>query len=415
MRIAEISVHGCPMRPVGGRDTGGMNVYLRELSAELGKLGAWVDVFTRRHDCDEPDVMALSDRVRLVHIAAGDPEDVSKTGIYAHLPDFLRNLRYFHGRNALGYDVVHSHYWLSTPAAQQFSVEMGVPHVITFHTLGEVKNQARPAEMEPPLRFEVERKAIALSDAIIAFTIEEGDNLVHTYGAHRDKIKVIPCGVDVSLFRPLDRQKARSELGIGADLKVLLFAGRPQPFKGVDLLLHALSCLDGEKNLRLLVVGGDSESEVELARLRSLARELCIEDSVAFLGAVEHERMPIFYNAADVCAVPSYHESFGLVAVEAMACSTPVVASRVGGLVTTVEHGKTGFLVEERSGEAFANALRTLLKDEKLRRRMGQEARSSALRFDWTVVARRVLGVYQELASANPSLVPQGGPAVSET
>ena len=396
MRIAEISVHGCPFRPLGSKDTGGMNVYVQQLSLELGRVGVEVDVFTRWHDPKEPEVVAIGERAHLIHIVAGEQEDVPKLDIYQRLPQFLDNLRRFMERKGLEYDLVHSHYWLSAWAAEQLKAETGIPHVATFHTLGAVKNRARPSEMEPELRIDTERKAIAAADRIIAFTAEERADLIGIYGASADRVSIIPCGIDLGLFHPWDKQKARSELGID-DSKVLLFAGRIEPIKGIDILLRAMACLANGEELRLLVVGGDSASADEVARLCSLARALGIEDRVTFFGAVEHGRMPLFYNAADVCVVPSYYESFGLVAAEALACGTPVVASRVGGLATIVKDGDTGYLVDGPSHEAFAQCLELLLAEEELRRRMAAAARSSVMKYAWPAVARRVLHVYGEV------------------
>lgn len=400
MRIAKISVHGCPIRSLGGKDTGGMNVYVRELSRELGKLGVWVDIFTRWHDRNDPEVVAIGERVRLIHIAVGEPEDTPKTDIYQFLPEFSHKLRRFQEREGTVYDLLHSHYWLSVSAAERLKAQLGIPHVATFHTLGEVKNRVRPAEMEPALRLEVEKKAIPIVDALIAFTTDEKDNLISIYGAQPEKVKVIPCGIDMDLFRPMDKGKARSELSLPNSSKILLFAGRIQPFKGIDILLRAVSCLLDDQKLRLFIIGGDSESDDELTRLRTLSTELGLDGKVTFCGAMEHGEMPLFYSAADICVVPSYHESFGLVAVEALACGTPVVASCVGGLATIVKDGETGYLIDELSPEAFAQRLELLLSDERLRRRMRDAARPSVMTYEWSIVSRQVLNVYEELTGA---------------
>ncbi len=396
MRIAQINVHGCPLRPLGSRDAGGMNLYLRHLSQELAGLGIEVDVFTRQHDGKEPEVM-IGETARLIHIAAGKPEDMPKAHIYDYLPQFLSNLRRFLGREGNTYDLLHSHYWLSASVAEPLKHQLGIPHVATFHTLGEVKNRARPAEMEPGRRLEVERETAAVADAIIAFTTEEKDNLVGIYGVPPGKVKVIPGGVDLKLFHPIDKERARRELGIAGGTNLLLFVGRLEPFKGIDILLGAVARLSHIRQLRLLVAGGDSTSGGDMSRFCALASELGIGNSVTFLGAVEHGRLPLFYNAADVCVVPSYHESFGLAAVEALACGTPVIASRIGGLATIIKDGETGYLVDELSAEAFARHLEVLLGNRELQRRMGDAARSSVRQYAWPKMARQVLRVYEEL------------------
>jgi D-inositol-3-phosphate glycosyltransferase len=400
MRIAKISVHGCPLRSLGGKDTGGMNVYVRQLSRELGKLGVEVDIFTRWHDPQEPEVVGIGERVRLIHIAAGEQEDAPKTDIYSCLPQFLHNFHRFQEREGTVYHLLHSHYWLSVRAAERLKLQLRIPHIATFHTLGEVKNRARPAEMEPVLRLEVEKKDVPAADAIIAFTAEEKDNLISIYGAQPEKVKVIPCGVDLDLFHPMDKVRARSELGFSNSSTILLYAGRIQAFKGIDILLRAVACLLADKELHLFIIGGDLESEDEITRLRTLSTELGIDGKVTFYGATEHGKMPLFYSAADICVVPSYHESFGLVALEALACGTPVVASRVGGLTTIIKDGETGYLVDELTPEAFAQRLELLLNDEKIKQRMGDAAHSSVMKYEWSMVARQVLNVYKELTGA---------------
>jgi D-inositol-3-phosphate glycosyltransferase len=406
MRIAMICVNRCPLRPLGGKDTGGMHLYVRQLSQELGRLGVEVDIFTRWHDASESEVMEIGKKARLIHIAAGEREDILKTDIYHCLPQFSSNLRHFLDREGVAYDLLHSHYWLSALAGEQLQAQLGIPHVATFHTLGEVKNRARPAEMEPILRIETERKAVASADCIIAVSAEEKDDLINIYGARLGRVKVIPCGVDLGLFHPTDKEKLRSELGLSGHSKIILYAGRIEPFKGIDILLRAVACLEDKKDLRLLIVGGDSDSDGEVARLRSLASELGIEERVIFWGTVEHDRMPLFYNAANVCVVTSYHESFGLVAVEALACSTPVVAPRVGGLATIIKDGETGYLIDDRSGEAFAQRLELLLSDEVVRQRMEDAARPSVMKYAWPIVARQVLSTYEELSTARVPLIP---------
>ena len=397
LRIAEICIHGCPLRTLGGKDSGGMNVYVRELSRQLGRQGHKVDVFTRWHDHEEPGVMPLGENTRLIHLAAGEREDMPRQDIYHYLPQFLSNVCHFMEREGVKYDLLHSHYWLSARAAEQLKARLGIPHVATFHTLGLVKKRARPEEQEPELRIDTEREAVAAADRVIAFSAGEREDLANLYGAHREKVAVIPCGVDLDLFRPMDRSQARRELGVDG-AKVLLFAGRLQPLKGIDILLKAMACLEDWRELCLLIAGGDAESEDEMARLGFLAAELGISQRVSFLGAVAHERMPLLYNAANVCVVPSYHESFSLVAIEALACGTPVVASRVGCLTTTISDGQTGYLVPHLSAEAFAQRLRLLLGDEELERRLGAQGRNSVMKYRWSAIADQVLEVYRALA-----------------
>jgi D-inositol-3-phosphate glycosyltransferase len=376
-----------------------MNLYVRHLSRELDRLGVEVDIFTRRHDPSEPEVMKIGERTRLIHIPAGEPADIPKMDIYNYLTEFQTNLLAFLRREGARYDLVHSHYWFSALVAGPLKVRLRVPGVVTFHTLGEVKNRALATEEEPRLRIQAEREVVAMADGIIVFTSEEKDNLVELYGSQSQKIRVIPGGVDLKSFHPMNKEKVRRELDLLNYARVMLFAGRIQPIKGLDLLLRAISHLPDGRQTRLLVVGGNAGRADELVRMNSLANELGIGHKVAFMGVVAHERMPLFYSAADVCVIPSHHESFGLVAVEALATGTPVVASRVGGLATIVRDGETGYLVDELSPEAFALHLCLLLGDEEVRRVVAGGARPSVAEYDWSLMARRVLSVYEEIAA----------------
>lgn len=233
------------------------------------------------------------------------------------------------------------------------------------------------------------------SDRLTAFTPEERCDLVEIYGANPERVMVIPGGVDTDLFHPVDQAQARRELGLG-DGKILLFAGRIEPIKGIDILIRAMALIKGNKGLRLLIVGGDLDGNTEVSRLRSLAGTLGINDRVRFWGAAEQDRMPLFYNAADICVIPSLHESFCLVALEAMACGTPVVASRVGGLMTTIRDGKTGFLVRELVPEAFAERLELILGNEGLAQRLGNAGHITADEYKWSAIAGKLLSVYEQ-------------------
>jgi len=406
MRIAKICVNRCPLMPLGGKDTGGMHLYVRELSRELGRMGVEVDLFTRWHSSMDSEVMEVGDKVRLIHIAAGEQEDILKTDIYECLPQFTSNLRRFIESESVTYNLVHTHYWLSALVGEQIQDRLGIPHIATFHTLGEVKNRVRPAEREPDLRIKAEKMAVNSADCVIAVSAEEKNDLVNIYEARPDNVKVIPCGVDLGLFQSMDKEMVRRELGLPEHSKILLFVGRIEPFKGIDVILRTLAGLGGGEDLHLLIVGGDADSDGELDRLRSLATELGIEEMVTFWGTVEHERIPLLYNAADICVIASYHESFGLVALEALASGTPVVAPRVGGLSTIISDGETGYLIDNRSVGDFTRHLERLLDDDALLQRMGHAARPSVMKYAWPLVAHQVLSIYEELATAQVPLMP---------
>ncbi|MBA2447592.1 MAG: glycosyltransferase [Chloroflexi bacterium] len=413
LRVAVLSVHTCPLAPLGGWETGGMNVYVRELSRELGKLGVATDVFTRRQDPDVPTVVELGEHARVVHVDAGPPRHMDKYEVVDYLSEFACNLQRF--RNFVGarYDLIHAHYWLSGRLATLFQEHWGVPVVAMFHTLAQMKNRVAvdASELEQQIRVDIERRTMATADRVIAATDVDRAQMLMAYGANPRTVTVVPGGVNLGLFRPGSRRQARRALGFG-DERVLLFVGRIQRLKGIDLLLRAAAELaDDPAGLRIVIVGGISqgahgrvsEEERESARLHALAAELGLERLTDFVGPVPHERLPLFYRAADVTVMPSTYESFGLVAVESLACGTPVVASRVGGLPTIVRDGENGFLIPWRHPRLFADKIRAVLTDPTLRRRLRRNGLATAQHFGWSAVAERTLDVYDTVLSRRAS------------
>ena len=404
-RVAILSYHTSPMAALGGRDTGGLNVYVRELAGELAARGHEVDVFTRRSDPKAPETVALAaGPARLVHIDAGPAAELEKDALPAHVAAFEQGVAAFAEREGMRYDLVHTHYWLSGLAGEGLKKRWDVPHIAMFHTLGEVKSRSRLSEREPEPRIEAERLIAREADRIVVAGRDERQLLVSLYGATAERISVVPCGVNLDLFQPIAKDEARKRLGLRDDDQILLFVGRIEPLKGVDILLGAAAQLEADSDCFVLVIGGDSTAQDgEMAHLRELATELGIAERVTFMGAVDHERLPDFYSAADVCVVPSFYESFGLVALEAMACGTPVVASRVGGLTGFVRDGETGYLIPWRCPEPFAERLEMLLGNEELRRAFGQSSREAVERYRWGNVAEAVLGLYRELIEGIPA------------
>jgi D-inositol-3-phosphate glycosyltransferase len=399
-RIAVLSVHTSPLAALGQRETGGMNVYIRELARELGSRGFSVDIFTRRVDASEPVVVSPSENVRVVHIECGPDGFLEKELLFSHLAEFTRGVERFSvpdieiPLSGPPYDLVHSHYWLSGKVGMELARRWSVPHVTMFHTLGEVKNRARGTEKEPPVRIEIERQIAASADRIVVASQHERNLLMRLYNAPAERIVVEPLGVDLSVFQPFARDEARRALGLDQG-PIVLFVGRIEPLKGLDLLIKALGDLDGP--FTLLVVGGDDRASGLLSEIRVQAGNLGIERQIRFIGSVQHDQLPLYYSAADVCVVPSYYESFGLVAVEAMACGTPVVASRVGGLTSTVRDGVTGYLIPWRCPEPFTERLETLLANGELRDNLGLAARRAAQDFGWERVGDGVEQLYRSL------------------
>ncbi len=398
-----LSVHSCPLGQLGGRDTGGMNVYVRELARALGEQGHRVDIYTRAHDVRDKQVYFPGRNVRLIHIRAGGLEDMGKTAQYRHLPEFTSGLEGFRTRQGLEYDLVHSHYWLSGQVGQWLSGMWRVPNIVMFHTLGVVKTRLGIGHNETELRLETERGLVRDCHRIITATEREKGDLVSHYQASPQKIRIIPCGVNLELFKPIDRETSRQTLGLNGD-NLILFVGRIEPLKGIDRLLRAVGYLKGQPGLRLIVIGGDDFSQSEVARLEALSRDLGIEGSVSFPGSVPQERLSLFYSAADVLVVPSYYETFSLVVLESLACGTPVVATDVGIAAGVIRPGKTGYLVADNSPPKLARAIERSLS---LDRNGADSARETILDFDWSNIARALTEEYYSVLAAIPSPCPR--------
>ena len=397
-RAAFITLHACPLAAPGRGKSGGMNVYVRQLASALGELGMKIDIFTREHSDVANRVETIGSNVRVIHINVGEP-DAHLDDLYDLLPDFLEQLNKFREEEGLEYDVVHSHYWLSSWVGRELSQELAIPHVVTFHPLSLIKMQSRAGEEEQSERSVIETKVIATADRIIAFSPHERDAMARLYAADANKITLVPCGVDLEVFRPLNQKAVRSSLGLNGE-KILLYVGRVEPIKGLDLLVETAAQMDSEDGVRMIVVGADVNGDREMDRVRQLAREKDLEDKIDFVGQVDHDDLPLYYNAADVCVVPSYYESFGLVALESMACGTPVVATRVGGLSTIIHHGRTGYLKSWRCPEAFANSVEMIISSNGLQQSMGEAARKRAEGMGWDNAAALISVEYSALTSS---------------
>ncbi len=368
-----------------------MNVYIREVAEEMSQRGVRSDIFTRRTDPEEPGVQDMAPGVRVFAVNAGPARPVHKD----RLPRLVR--RFADQIAEVGpYDVIHAHYWLSGVSGAYLKQAWNVPLVVSFHTLARVKDVASTGDTpEPIFRKRGEARVIRAADRVIAPTETERGQLVDLYGADPDSIYVVPPGVDLERFSPGDSVSARRRLGFG-DEPTVVFAGRLQPFKGTDVAVQALArLLRMVPDARLVIVGGDSPlgNRGERVRLKLTARRLGVGDRVRFLEPVPHYELPDLYRAADVVVVPSASESFGLVALEAAACGTPVVATAVGGLRLTVRHGETGYLVD-RDASSFAAALSRVLADPSARERLGRNAVKLAQRFPWSRTSDGILETY---------------------
>jgi D-inositol-3-phosphate glycosyltransferase len=321
--------------------------------------------------------------------------------VHRHLDQFVAGVEAFRWDEALDYDLIHAHYWLSGVAGLALREAWGTPVIQMFHTLGRLKNSVAqtPSEVEPELRIGEEIRLVESVDRIVAANVVERDHLVWYYSAPAERVAVIPCGVDTDLFQPMARGTAKDLLELGPE-PLLLYVGRLQPIKGLETLLQAMTRLDPAT--RLLIIGGDQDEpdNAHAVRLRACVEELGLDRRVRFLGTQPQRRLRLFYAAAEATVMPSYYESFGMVALEAMACGSPVVASRVGGLTTTIKDGVTGHLVPEGDAEALASRLQQLLSDRRERDRMSAEAVSWAAEHRWPCVAEAVCRLYSELRPA---------------
>ncbi len=407
--VALLSVHGCPFARLGERDTGGMNVYLLQVARELGRRGHRADVYTRVHDPNDPEIVELGENARVVHVQAG-PHGEPKQGLHRHIPQFLEGMGAFRGREGLSYDLVHSHYWLSCLAAMDLCRRWDAPHVATFHTLARAKMEARPAEEESQVRIDAERAAMVSADSMVVSTEQERSDIARLYGVPSRKVDVVPAGVDLRMFRPMGREESRGLLGLDGGRIILAVAQRIEPLKGLDVIIEALPLMDDGGETRFLVVGGDENSGPEIARLRGVAARLGVEDRVVFAGAVGQDELPAYYGASDVCVLPSYYESFGLAALESLACGTPVVASRVGGPMSFIVDGVNGHLVPERSPQAYARCLDVVMSQGP---EMAEAARSTAAGMGWDSVADGLLAHYSALIDGRRNSAAGRAPAAA--
>jgi D-inositol-3-phosphate glycosyltransferase len=408
MNIAIISYHTCPLATLGGKNTGGMNVYIRDLTRFLGKKGIHADVFTRSQDDHVPHILHdLGFCNRVVHIPAGPEIPIPKIQLFDYLDQFSDGIMSFSESKGISYDIIFSHYWLSGLAANSLKEKWNIPFIQMFHTLAILKNQVAKGseEMEPDLRVNGEKEVIRIADKIIASTSNEEKQLIHLYNADSNKIEVCPPGVDTSRFYPIPQDEAKEYIGIPKDEKMLLFVGRIEPLKGIDILIKAIAQMQKSDVLStcphyLFIIGGDPDADDkemnnEMSKLRELCNQLGVGDMVLFLGKRDQDSLQYYYSAAEVVVMPSHYESFGLVALEAMACGIPVVATQVGGLQHLVQNGKTGFIIPDNDPIALEEKLTQLICNSSLRDQMSRASAKYAKSFAWENIAERLLEIFE--------------------
>ena len=408
-RIGMISLHTSPLAPLGSQDAGGMNLYVRELARHLARQGHTVDIYTRRTDTDTPTVIVDVPGVNVIHVTAGPADRVPKSDLFALTSDFGDAMLAHMVSNGLRYSAIHAHYWLSGVVAAHIREATGTPFVQMFHTTAFHKNAANDRMFqESQLRERVESRLLNIADAVIAGNPDEREDLAARRTANDGMVCMVPLGVDLDRFVPGDRKLARHDANLPSDGPLLLFVGRIDPIKGLDVLIDALHRIAGgwvgsELPPRLVLVGGELDADGNpvgpLATVATQIEDLGLRDHVIMLGSRDQQELATLYQAVDVVVIPSRYESFGLVAVEAMASGTPVIASRAGGLPWSVRDGVAGLLVPPANTLALTDAILDLTLNVERRNRLAERARDEASRFSWDTVATALTGVYRIIAT----------------
>jgi len=410
MNIAILSYHTCPLATLGGKDTGGMNVYVRDLTTYLGKHGVHADVFTRSQDEHVPHILHdLGHGNRVVHIPAGPEHPRPKKELQNYNKTFSENILAFAEDKGIQYDLIFSHYWLSGLAALRLKRKWNVPVVHMFHTLAHLKNQIARSEADKDGQYRIdgELKVLKGADKIVVATKDEKKNLAMLYGAKEKKIKVIPPGVDTAHFYPIPVDEAKEFIGMPTDEKMILFVGRIEPLKGIDTLIQAIAQMRMADVLSrcphyLYIIGGNPETSGEdanheMQRLQKLQAQLELHDLVMFLGKRGQDSLPYYYSAAEMVIMPSHYESFGMVALEAMACGTPVIATQVGGLQHLVKDEKTGFTVPNGDADALEEKITLLICKDKLKRKMNENSIAYAQTFAWDSIVKKLIKLFEKM------------------
>ena len=399
-----LSTHSCPMGKLGGKDTGGMSVWVKEVAAIWGRLGHAVDVYTRIKDLKDTHIVDIGNNARLIHLPAGNIGEISKLSLYEYLPEFAANVESYRKENDLQYDVVLSHYWLSGQAGRILQTLWNVPHIVMFHTLGVMKNTLIVGNPEPELRLETEKQLTHGCCYIIAATPQEKRALVAHYGAKPEDVFVIPCGVNMETFRPVNKMVARRHIGFDGD-KLVVFIGRIEALKGIDQLIKAIPLLPEDQDARLIIAGGDEYSRPEIDRLKALAVSLGIENGVSFPGLIKQDQLLYYYSAADVCVSPSYYESFGLTPLESLACGTPVVATDVGAAKDIIRNETAGYVVPDNAPRLLADKI-ALILGRQSSAATAEWIRKSISGFNWENPARASLKICRKAVARYTAPVP---------
>ena len=360
-KIAFVSMHVCPLGKRGEAKVGRMNVYLMNLAAALADIDNDIDIFTRKHDLNDPVIVKISEKIRIIHLDAGPIMD-DNNDLYNFMDEFTNNIIKFNSLEQIKYNIIHSHYWLSGPVANVLSDKWEIPNVITFHTLSAIKLKASSSIVEHDKRYEVEKDSMSKVDSIIVSTKSELEDIRKLYGILDEKIKVIPPGVNLELFRPMNKIESKKSLGL-YDNNVILYVGRIDPIKGLYTLLDSVFNLNDSYNIKLIIVGGELNKSQDLINLQNYTADKNKSHIVDFVGIVDQSNLPIYYNAADLFLLTSYYESFGLSVLESLSCGTPAIVSNVGGLSNLIDNGVNGYLVNDISPKSFKTYIEYFFKN----------------------------------------------------
>lgn len=411
--IALISVHGDPAVEIGKEEAGGQNVYVRHLGEALAHLGWHVDMFTRKANADDPVIVEHSPRCRTIRLKAGPEAFVPRDKIFGYTGEFLDNLLRFQEWEGVQYSLVHTNYWISAWVGMQWKKRQSIPQVHTYHSLGAVKYQSVEAiPMIAGTRLDVEKAVLETAERTVATSPQEKDHM-RSLVSSKGHIQIIPCGTDIQRFGAIDRTQARLELGWNPDQKIIFYVGRFDPRKGIETLVRAVGCsqIRHDPQVKLIIGGGSRPGQsdgIERERIEAIVDELGMRDITTFTGRISDELLSVYYTAADVCVVPSHYEPFGLVAIEAMACSTPVIASDVGGLQFTVVPEETGLLAPPKDEVAFAEAIDRILSHPDWRNQLGQRARRRVEeKFSWDGVAHQLSDLYLQFVRNSSQVLEQ--------
>jgi len=404
-RIALISVSGDPAAEIGQEEAGGQNVYVRQVGLALAQQGWLVDMFTRRISPDQDTVVQHTRSCRTIRLTAGPAKFIGRDEVFGYLPEFVKQVQAFQQQEGFQYPLVHTNYWLSSWVGMELKKHQPIKQVHTYHSLGAVKYSAIsniPAIAST--RLAVEKACLETADRVVATSPQEGEHMRKLVSA-KGAIEMIPCGTDTKRLGAISRLAARQQLGIPPEAKVVLYVGRFDRRKGIETLVRAIakSKCCGNDDLQLIIGGGFRPGQsdgIECDRIKGIVKELDLDAFTTFPGRLSETELPVYYAAANVCVVPSHYEPFGLVAIEAMACRTPVVASNVGGLQFTVVPEVTGLLVPPQDDTAFAQAIDRILSNPAWGEQMGQVARQRVeIALSWDSVASRLSCLYNKLLS----------------